>query len=46
MHPVLNRELFLVKEKVGAFRAANHYDIFDPNRASCCWNAVSRGLGR
>lgn len=30
MHPALDRELFLVKEKVGAFRAANHYDIFDP----------------
>ncbi|CAL1151143.1 unnamed protein product [Cladocopium goreaui] len=30
MHPVLNRELFLVKEKVGAWRAANHYDIYDP----------------
>jgi uncharacterized protein YxjI len=30
MHPALNRELFLVKEKVGAFRAANHYDIYDP----------------
>ncbi|MEQ9408423.1 MAG: phospholipid scramblase-related protein [Fuerstiella sp.] len=30
MHPVLNRNLFLVKEKVGMFKAANHYDIFDP----------------
>lgn len=30
MHPALDRDLFLVKEKVGAFRAANHYDIFDP----------------
>jgi uncharacterized protein YxjI len=30
MHPVLNRNLFLVKEKVGMFKAANNYDIFDP----------------
>lgn len=30
MHSVLNRNLFLVKEKVGMFKAANNYDIFDP----------------
>jgi uncharacterized protein YxjI len=30
MHPVLNRNLYLVKEKVGMFKAANNYDIFDP----------------
>jgi len=29
MHPVLNSNLYLVKEKVGIFKAAN-YDIFDP----------------
>lgn len=30
MHPVLNRNLFLVKEHVGMFRAASNYDVFDP----------------
>ncbi|APZ90815.1 phospholipid scramblase-related protein [Fuerstiella marisgermanici] len=30
MHPILNRNLFLVKEKVGMFKAANNFDIFDP----------------
>ncbi|MFY9253522.1 MAG: phospholipid scramblase-related protein [Fuerstiella sp.] len=30
MHPVLNRNLYLVKEKVGMFKAASNYDIFDP----------------
>ena len=30
MHPVLSRNLFLVKEHVGLFKAANNYDIFDP----------------
>ena len=30
MHSVLNRNLYLVKEKVGMFKAANNYDIFDP----------------
>jgi uncharacterized protein YxjI len=30
MHPVLNRNLYLVKEHVGMFKAANNYDIYDP----------------
>lgn len=30
MHHVLNRNLFLVKEHVGLFKAASNYDIFDP----------------
>jgi uncharacterized protein YxjI len=30
MHPVLNHNLFLVKEHVRFFKAANNYDIFDP----------------
>jgi len=30
MHPVLNRNLFVVKEHVGMFKAANNYDILDP----------------
>ena len=29
MHPVLSRNLFLVKEHVGMFKAANNFDIFD-----------------
>ncbi|CAN5247957.1 phospholipid scramblase-related protein [soil metagenome] len=29
MHPVLNKNLFFVKEQVGMFKAANNYDIFD-----------------
>lgn len=31
MHPVLNKNLFFVKEHVGMFKAANNYDILDPN---------------
>ena len=31
MHPILSRNLFLVKEKVGMFKAANNFDIFDPD---------------
>ena len=30
MHPALNHNLFLVKEHVGMFKAANNYDVFDP----------------
>ena len=30
MHHVLNRNLFLVKEHVGFFKAANNFDIYDP----------------
>lgn len=30
MHPVLQRNLFLVKEQVGMFKAASNYDVYDP----------------
>ncbi|MCA9248208.1 MAG: oxidoreductase [Planctomycetales bacterium] len=30
MHPALNRNLYLVKEHVGMFKAANNFDIYDP----------------
>ena len=30
MHELLNRKIFLVKEHVGAFKAANNFDIYDP----------------
>lgn len=30
MHDYLNKNVFLVKEHVGMFKAANNYDIFDP----------------
>lgn len=30
MHDILNNNLFLVKEHVGMFKAANNYDIYDP----------------
>jgi len=31
MHAALCRNLFLVKEHIGVFKAANNYDIYDPN---------------
>ena len=30
MHPALRQNLFLIKEHVGIFKAANNYDVFDP----------------
>ncbi|OAI53898.1 RNAase [Planctomyces sp. SCGC AG-212-M04] len=30
MHPTLQQNLFLVKEHVGFFKAANNYDVYDP----------------
>lgn len=31
MNPILNRNLYFVKEHVGMFKAANNYDILDPD---------------
>jgi len=31
MHPILSRNVYLIKEKVGMFKAANNYDVLDPN---------------
>jgi len=31
MHALLKNNLFFVKEQVGMFKAANNYDVFDPN---------------
>ena len=30
MHPALQRNMFFVKEHVGVFKAANNYDVLDP----------------
>ena len=30
MHPALSRNLYLVKEHLGFFKAANNFDIYDP----------------
>ena len=30
MHPALQRNLFLVKEHVGMFKASSNFDVFDP----------------
>ena len=30
MNPIFNQNIFLVKEKIGMFKASNNYDIFNP----------------
>jgi uncharacterized protein YxjI len=30
MHPILQKNLYFVKEHAGFFKAANNYDVFDP----------------
>ncbi|MBL8817733.1 MAG: oxidoreductase [Planctomyces sp.] len=45
MHPVLNRNLFLVKEHVGFFKAANNYDVFDPQSGELIIECREEKLG-
>lgn len=45
MHPVLNRNLFFVKEHVGLFKAASNYDILDPQTNQVIMNCREERLG-
>lgn len=45
MHDVLNRNLFLVKEHVGMFKAANNYDIHDPETGALIMECREEHLG-
>jgi uncharacterized protein YxjI len=45
MHPVLNRNLFFVKEHVGFFKAANNYDILDPQTQQVIMECREEKLG-
>jgi uncharacterized protein YxjI len=45
MHPVLNQNLFLVKEHVGAFKASNNFDIYDPNTGQPLMHCREENLG-
>ncbi len=49
MADVLNRNVFLVKEHVGMFKAANEYDVFDPHtgeRIALCREPGLSGIGQ
>jgi len=45
VHEVLNRNLFLVKEHVGMFKAANNFDIFDPESGETLMECREDKLG-
>ena len=45
MHEVLNRNVFLVKEHVGMFKAANNYDIYDPQTSQIIMVCREEHLG-
>lgn len=45
MHPVLNRNVYLVKEHVGMFKAANNFDIYDPETGEQIINCREEKLG-
>ncbi len=45
MHPILKRNLFFVKEHVGYFKAANNYDIYDPETNEMIMQCREPNLG-
>lgn len=45
MNAVLQRNLFLVKEQIGLLKAANHYDIYDPETNQLVLNCREDKLG-
>lgn len=45
MNPILNRNLFFVKEHVGMFKAANNFDIFDPGNGQQIMTCREENLG-
>ena len=45
MHPSFSRNLYLVKEHVGLFKAANNYDILDPESGEVILECREPNLG-
>lgn len=45
MHPTLNRNLFFVKEHVKVFKAANSFDVYDPDTKQIILQAREERLG-
>lgn len=45
MHTVLSRNIYLVKEHVGMFKAANNYDIYDPDTEAVIMECREDHLG-
>ncbi len=45
MNPILNRNLFFVKEHVKVFKAANSFDVYDPDTREIILQAREDNLG-
>jgi uncharacterized protein YxjI len=45
MHPALNRNLYFVKEHVKIFKAANSFDVFDPQTSELILQCREENLG-
>lgn len=45
MHPTFQKNLFLIKEHVGMFKASNSYDIFDPETGAKILECREPNLG-
>jgi len=45
MNPILNHNLFLIKEHIGMFKAANNYDIYNPATNEIIMNCRENNLG-
>ena len=45
MNKILNRNIYLVKEHVGMFKAANNYDIYDPDTGAVIMECREEHLG-
>lgn len=45
MHEVLKKNVFLVKEHIGMFKAANNYDIYDPQTGDIIMECREERLG-
>lgn len=45
MHPLLQKNLYLVKEHVGMFKAANNFDILDPDTQEVIMHCREPKLG-
>lgn len=45
MNPILNRNLYFVKEHIGMFKAANNFDILNPESQEIIMNCREENLG-
>jgi uncharacterized protein YxjI len=45
MHAILSHNLFLVKEHIGIFKAANNFDIYDPSTGEMIMECREENLG-